>query len=957
MARAPDRPLPSRGSSVAEAVPLVGRSAELEELKRVVSDAREGRPRLILIEGEPGIGKTRLLDEALGELDSNGTRLFRATCEELEKGRPFGVIADALRISRTAEDPRRKELSDLLNGTADRGETGPAFPPTRSSQYFVVEAVVTFLEELSADGPTLVAIDDLQWTDPESALVLHRMGRYARQLNASLFCSYRHRPREPHVERLIQSLAARGATKVNLAPLSPDDLAELVRETVGAEPGPTLLQQVAASGGNPFFATELLNTLSRDGSIDTTPQGGAELAGANVPASLALTILHRLSFLSSETLEILRLSSILGSSFPVADLAVVMGRPPVDLLKPLREAIDARVLYEEGDRLAFRHDLIRESLYQDLPEPLRTTLHLEAGKALARHGAPPEDVAEHFVRGGRPGDHDAIQLLHAAAKAVVGRAPLVASDLLGKALSLTAPDDPARDRLLADRAVSLMWSGSLADAEAICRDALSVDQDARTEGVLLWCLVQTLLARGRPRDAADVVEAAVASPRLLEGDRVRLQARGAMAKMLAGDLQDSAITAEQALVDSERVGDAAAVCIATMVLALCAYFSGEFQRAADLGTRAVALADRSRDAHLSPLHLYLALILMDLDRFEEADEKFQLGRHVSEEIGSKWNIPIYHWASTAFWSGRWDDAIADFETGLALAEEIGTRHGIVVSHAVRALIAIHRNEIAVAEEAVAAGEKEFSATGPQYRFHWMMWARALLREAQGHPQEALQTISAAWSICAATGVVAEYAVIAPDLVRLAVAEGDLALAREATAAVEEVAGRAEAPWTRGAASRCRGLVENDPQILLQAVQHYRRGPRPRELALACEDAAVALAADSDRDTAKPLLHDALRIYEELDAAGDAARAERRARAVGLARQTRSRRRKAVSGWESLTETELKVAGLVASGLSNPQIGERLFVSRRTVQTHVSHILAKLQLSSRVEVAAEAAKRS
>ena len=177
-------------------------------------------------------------------------------------------------------------------------------------------------------------------------------------------------------------------------------------------------------------------------------------------------------------------------------------------------------------------------------------------------------------------------------------------------------------------------------------------------------------------------------------------------------------------------------------------------------------------------------------------------------------------------------------------------------------------------------------------------------------------------------------------------------------AIEELAARNPGLATlQGAALRCRGLLEDDSEVLLRAVAAYKAGPRPLELALTCEDAAWALGGAGRAGEARSLLDDALDLYERLGAAWDMARAAARLRAVGVLVGRRGARKRPKSGWESLTGTELKVVRLVAEGLSNPEIAERMFISRGPAHTHVSHILAKLGLRSRVGLAAEASRRA
>jgi DNA-binding CsgD family transcriptional regulator len=163
------------------------------------------------------------------------------------------------------------------------------------------------------------------------------------------------------------------------------------------------------------------------------------------------------------------------------------------------------------------------------------------------------------------------------------------------------------------------------------------------------------------------------------------------------------------------------------------------------------------------------------------------------------------------------------------------------------------------------------------------------------------------------------------------------------------------PWITGAALRCQGLAANDADLLQAAVEACARGPRPLDLALTCEDAAVAVAQRSDVVRAGQLLDQAISIYEGLDAARDLARAEATMRHMGIRRGRRVAHSRAQSGWQSLTPSEQAVVDLVAEGLSNPQIGQRLYVSRKTVQTHLAHVFAKLHITSRAQLAAEAAR--
>jgi DNA-binding CsgD family transcriptional regulator len=274
---------------------------------------------------------------------------------------------------------------------------------------------------------------------------------------------------------------------------------------------------------------------------------------------------------------------------------------------------------------------------------------------------------------------------------------------------------------------------------------------------------------------------------------------------------------------------------------------------------------------------------------------------------------------------------------------------------VLSLIRLHRNDLPGARDAAGVTAAQLSDVGPRQRGNWSAWAQALLLEADGELAQALVMLGECWERCARYGLGLEYPVIGPDLVRLALAAGDAGRAWDVAAAVAGVASRNEVPWITGAALRCRGLAADDAGILEAAVSACTRGPRPLQLALTCEDAGAAFARRGNMDRASQFLDQAITIYERLDAARDLARAEAVLRQMGVRRGRHVTHSRAQSGWQSLTPSEQAVVDLVAEGLSNPQIGQRLYVSRRTVQTHLAHVFAKLHITSRAQLAAEAAR--
>jgi len=308
-----------------------------------------------------------------------------------------------------------------------------------------------------------------------------------------------------------------------------------------------------------------------------------------------------------------------------------------------------------------------------------------------------------------------------------------------------------------------------------------------------------------------------------------------------------------------------------------------------------------------------------------------------------------------FVAGEWDDAIAELEAGFELAQEIGETYSLMYAHGVQSLISFHRNDLRQAREAVDAAERALAGRFPGYRMTLVAWPSALILEADGEPARALAVIADAWDRCVRSELALEYPAVGPDLVRLMLANGETERAREVSAAVRAVATGNEVPWITGSALRCQGLIADDAEILQAAAAAYARGPRQLQVALASEDAGAAYVRAGQHDRARPLLDQAVDIYERLGALRDLARAEAVLREAGIRRGRRGPRDRPRVGWRSLTPAEQTIATLVAQGLSNPQIGDRLYVSRRTVQAHLAHVFAKLDITSRAQLAAAVAQ--
>jgi predicted ATPase len=357
------------------------------------------------------------------------------SASELERTRPFGLVARMFGCTRSAPDPRRAAIGELL-ATGEGGDRGPVTVTSDPGlQFRAVDAFADLAEELALDGPLVLGADDLHWADPSSLVTLGALAARLDGLPAAIIGCYRPVPRAADLERLADALDAAGGRRLSLRELDGRAVAELVADVVGAAPGRRLLAGISGAAGNPLFVTELVGALAQEQMI-TISDGRAEVADLTLPPTLRLTILRRISFLADDTLQALQFASVLGTGFTLTDLAEVTGRSALDLSATLAEPIRARVLKDDGPRLRFRHDLIRDAIYEDLPGSVRGALHREAGQRLAAAGAPASQVAEHLARGARRGDSEAIGWLGRAARQAAVTSPGVAAGLFGRAIVL-----------------------------------------------------------------------------------------------------------------------------------------------------------------------------------------------------------------------------------------------------------------------------------------------------------------------------------------------------------------------------------------------------------------------------------------------------------------------------------------------------------------------------------------
>ena len=659
-------------------------------------------------------------------------------------------------------------------------------------------------------------------------------------------------------------------------------------------------------------------------------------------------------------MQALRAATILGSNFSLADLSTTTTGSALALSEALGEAIRARVLADDDGRLRFRHDLIRDAIYDDIPRSVRLALHSEAGRRLAERGAAVRQVAEQLARGAVTGDQEAIAWITAAADEAAQRSPDIAVDLFDRVLELMRPTDPDRDRTRSARAVALMSAGRVAEAERACREGADRTLDATAEAAARACLGLALLTSGRPSAGLDELERAAASPVLDQPGRARALGWASIARLWLGDLDGALRAADEARGAAAGSGDELTPTIAASIDSVVALVRGRLEEAnrqiEDAVSRAGVAVDSGGMDY--PLHSSKAFVLMELDRFDEARFALDTGARLSDQLGARWHQASYlmAYAVQRYLSGDWDDADDEADTSDELADVTGEGYHLIITRGIRSLVQLHRNDVEAAADSAERAMDQLTTTGARYHQQWAMLASGLVREARGDLAGALEVLREAWEQCTEMGLVVDFRVIGPELVRVALICGDRELAQRAVAGLAELAAANDVRSLDGVVLRCRGLLDDDPALLDAAVDAYAASPRVVERAAAQEDAGAARLRRGDLDRGRALVEQALEVYDARSMKRDVARAEAVLRSAGIRRGRRVARGRPAFGWASLTPTEETVARLVAEGLSNPQIGDRLYVSRRTVQTHVAHVFGKLGVTSRSQLAAEVTRQ-
>ena len=938
--------------AVTHAGVLVGRESETAVLAGLVTKVAGGAGSAVLIEGEPGVGKSTLVRAALATAPA-GIPVFWGAGDELGQALPLLPMLEALRLREPSADPRRTAILALL-----RGELAPERGTDASVA--LAEQLLALVTEECARGPVVLVIDDLQWADQASIALWGRLARLVPQLPLLLAGTMRPVPQRDELEAMRR--AAGDVERIKLAGLPDDAVAALVGALVGARPDSRLLRLASGAAGNPLYITELIGALARGSGVVITESGTAQLASGSAPESLSAAIADRLGFVSGEVREVLRAAALLGVEFSVSDLAIVLHRSVPELITAVDQAAAAGVLAQSGTGLGFRHQLIRAALYDAIQPPVRAAWHREAARALAEAGAPADRVARQLLGAGGGPDGDSepmhewmLTWLIGTADLLVGQAPRVAAELLGQAVASVPSGSAQYEALVGRLADTLYRIGDMAGAEQVASRALAHvgEPDLLTD--LHWTLAQCRMWTGRSAESLETLYNALASSGLSDRHQARLLVMAARTHSYLGEVEKAGKVAQEAMTAASEAADNWTIGWALHVLIIVTAVQGQITDALPLFDRALAVTEG--DPALTDLRLLLeinkAITLGNLDQYEEAIDAARRASQLAERAGSVIRLAQAHMALSEllFDTGHWDDAMAEVR---ALPEAQKEPGAACCELGIAAVICFHRGELAQARGYLAAAEPHAERIGNRL-IGPLALARSLDREHAGELREALAELTRGFA--GDTEELEEIEDLLADAVRLAMTTGDQGTAVSMAARATDFAAGSRIPHRRANALYCQGLLTRDAAMLLEAARCYEAAGRSLLRAQALETAAVEFVRSGDREQARAAFTGAVEAYSALGAAPDVDRLQAAFRAYGIRRGPRAKHRQADSGWDSLTPAETKVAALVEHGMTNPEIAAKLFLSRRTVATHVSHILKKLDVNSRTDIAREAALRT
>ena len=913
-----------------------GRDAELALVRSELDRLSAGAEAVVVIEGAAGMGKSRLLAEVATIARGLGIRVGRSAADPSETMVELAAL-----------------LAALFDGTEpllDPGEltTLHAQPEQR---FWLLRDLQQLLERAALESPLLISIDDSHWADTGTIAAIRTLPMRLMGLPIAWAIALRPPREATPLVHVLEQLKQEGARTITLGPLNDDAVVRLAADILAAQPDQSILNQLKEADGSPFLVVETLLGLQEEERVRIV-DGRAELVDGRLPRRVHEKMRERLARLSDEASDAVTVAASLGRTFTFDELARTLGRAASDLLAPVGELLEANLLVERDEKLAFWHDLTREAVRASVPVTARRALDRQAAVVLLEAGALPVEVAAQLAGSAEVGDEVAIATLLDAAKALATTDPGTAAQFGQRALEIAPAHHPQRGEIVGTTAIALHFAGNSEQAIAFADRALRETLPALQEAEVRLSIAGMFAISPEIRIGAGRL--ALSLPDLPETLRARHLACLFHNLVTAGRLEESREALEEARTTVGVAGDARATFTLRVAESALEYIDARFGPAHELITAAyrdgIFAGD---DQRLRLAHMWHGELLSVADRYDESFAIAVDGLAAAQRDHQGWAYQLFEtWHGRMLLrTGRLSEAHAVLEGRFAL--EDGTHAaGVLDAAGIVALgrLAIHTGDTRQARRLGGIARVMHEQGTPAVRRH-AGWLLALLAMAEGDAEAAREWLRAP------TGPDGR-----PILPRFPFDVADeVALARIALATQDDELAQLALSISRGrselnpgihsiaaTAAHVRGLLERNRADLQAAVDLFERTPRPLELAAALEDLGAELTA-TERESAVDLLGRTLALYTELGATWDARRVRSRLRELGVRRRLVAAEPE-TNGWAALTTSELTVARLVAEGLTNREVAERLFVSPHTVNSHLRHVFSKLGITSRVELA-------
>ena len=937
-------------SAVAQPAALLEREDELERVRAALRAAGQRAGGALVIEGAAGMGKSRLLEEARARASALGLRVLAARATEFEQGFPFGVVRQLFERPLLEADSGERDrwlagaaalAADVLTGAPTASVAPGPGPPAGDPGYAWQHGLYWLASNLAADSPLVLVVDDMQWCDAPSARALAFIARRLEEQPLALILATR--PLDPALTPERATLVGDPAAELlRPSPLTQAAIGALVAARLSDEPDDRFVRAcLEVTGGNPFLVGELLDEAAARGLRPTT--AAADDVGTIVPRGVANAVLLRLARLAPAAAALARALSALGDGAQVGDAARLAGLAASDLEAAMGALASAGVV-EPGGTVRFTHPILRAAIYGDLSPAERERLHHAAVTILRERGAPAGQVAAQVMHTEPAADRGAVALLQRAA-----RDALALGDAAGAAalLSRALDEPPAHD----DRAAVVLELGQ-AHARAGAPEAIAPlseiverGEDAAAIAAAAIELGGMLFIAGRAAEGAAILRRA--QERLPAGEPAREQLEVALlgVSFTSASAWREAAATIAALRDPG--GPARDVLQATTLATLAMEEVLNLRSAStaiDLAERALA-AGLPLEPHRGENWAVLALAALSaadgLDAAQRGTDEILTRARARGAALTVVTISSLR-ARIELRRGNLAAAQADAQVAIELAPDLLGAEWLVLAVSAEVLAGLERDETAdslrqLIDRAGVRYDTEFLPSSQ------LRYASGVLRAAAGNHEAAIEELRG----CDHLAFGGENPAVLAWRSAAALSLAELGRHDEAcTLAADEVrrARSFGAPRAIGIALRAHALVGPRAQRaerLEDALAVLAPSPARLEHARVLVDLGATLRAAGQRSAAREPLLEALKL-----AARCGARAlERRARAELAAIGVRPRRTEH-AGADSLTPSERRVVELAATGGTNREIAQTLFVTEKTVETHLGRSFRKLDISSR-----------